>query len=66
MRYFRCKNPIVKSNFKHWLNELMCKYFGCLTSGPYYGMPQAHCPRCGHINKGIAYEDAEEWSEPYL
>lgn len=24
-----------------------CRWFGCRTTGPYYGMPQSHCWRCG-------------------
>jgi hypothetical protein len=62
---WNCKNPKVKPSFKQWWNELMCKWFGHRTTGYYYGMPQAHCQDCGYINKGIASDKCQEWSEPH-
>lgn len=27
----------------------LCRLLGCILYGPYYGMPQSHCWRCGMI-----------------
>lgn len=62
---WKTKNPLVKPSFKQWINEWLCSQLGHRTFGRYYGMPQAHCPNCGYINKGIASDSCLEWSEPY-
>lgn len=59
-----CKNPLVKPSFKQWFMEWFCSKVGHKTIGDYYRMPQAHCSRCGSINKGIASEGCSEWILP--
>lgn len=38
----------------------VCRVFGCTTSGPYYGMPLAHCWKCG-----MKTYSAAEWCDDY-
>lgn len=60
-------NPLIKNprSWRRQFNQWLCNKFGCIQIGPYYGMPQSHCRRCGHINKYIASSDCEEWDEPW-
>lgn len=59
------KNDLVQISRSQRFREWWCKKFSCITIGPYYGMVQSHCRRCGHKNKGIASEDCPEWSKPW-
>lgn len=60
-------NPLIL-NPKSWRRRFyqwLCNKFGCILTGPYYGMPQAHCRRCGHINRGTAKLNCDEWNIPW-
>ena len=41
-----------------------CRKYGCITTGPYYGMPQSHCRRCGKRLWG-AIDGQTEFVEPW-
>jgi len=47
---------------KFW--EWKCKKYGHITYGSYYGMPQAHCRRCGR-KTSYAADFCEEQIEPW-
>jgi hypothetical protein len=57
------KIPAIK---KHWRRfwEWQCKKYGCITIGSYYGMPQAHCRRCGK-KTSYAADFCEDKIEPW-
>ena len=57
------QNKTVPESFSQKFREWWCKKFGHLTTGPYYGMPQASCRRCGRRNEGYACESVPKWSE---
>ena len=61
---WKCKNNVVKPTFIQYWRELMCSWFGCRTTGRYYGMVQSHCPDCGK-KTFYARKESPEWSEPY-
>ncbi len=71
--YFSIKDTVVrnpyidKNSFRRKWHVWMCGKYkeNCITIGPHYGMIQSHCRRCGHVNHGIAPEDAEIWSVPW-
>jgi hypothetical protein len=47
---------------KYW--EWKCKKYGCIKYGSYYGMPQAHCRRCG-LKTSFAADFCEDRIEPW-
>ena len=51
-------NKTVAESFSQKFREWWCRKFGHITVGPYYGMAQGYCRRCGKKNEGIAYPDA--------
>jgi hypothetical protein len=57
------KNKTVPESFKQKFREFLCKWLGCIEYGPYYGMPQASCARCGHKN-WCGSEHVPEWQPP--
>lgn len=59
------KNKSVPESRFQKFREWWCKNFGHITIGPYYGMAQAHCRRCGCKNKGIAADGTPEYTEPW-
>lgn len=65
MLFFRvpAKNPLTGDTVQQRINEYLCRKRGCITTGPYYGMPQASCCFCGHKNS-CANNHVEEWSLP--
>ena len=60
----KTQNPLVKDTFKQRFYEWICKKFGHVTVGSYYGMPQAWCGRCGRRNDNIAADGVPKWSIP--
>ncbi len=50
----------IKRAYFEWL----CDKFGCITTGPYYGMPQAHCRRCGKKTY-FAADYCSDYIEPW-
>lgn len=65
--FSKVKNPLIEDNLSNRYNEWLCgkKFQNCYHIGPYYGMPQASCRRCGHKNYGIAADFISEWSLPW-
>lgn len=57
-------NPYVSDNLRRRWHVFLCRQTGCIHSGPYYGMPQAHCRRCGK-KTWSAEVNAEEWIVPW-
>jgi hypothetical protein len=58
-------NPLIKDTLRRRFHAAICRRYGHITSGPYYGMMQSHCRRCGVINKGIAADFCKDWDEPW-
>lgn len=56
------QNKTVPESKNQKFREWWCKKFGHITTGPFYGMPQSHCRRCGKRN-WCAMEDSPEYSE---
>ncbi len=50
----------LKRKFWNW----QCEKFGCLTTGPYYGMVQSHCRRCGK-KTSYANDHCKDWEAPW-
>ena len=57
------ENPLVKDTFWNRYKYWYCRKNGHVHSGPYYGMPQAICSRCGKKLSG-ANASVPNWSEP--
>ena len=56
----KIKNPkSLRRRFHVWL----CKHFGHIKHGDYYGMVQAHCRRCGAETHWNATD--EKWELPW-
>jgi len=60
----KTQNPLIEDTLRQRFKEWVCRKFGHITVGPYYGMPQAWCGRCGCRNDGIACFNAPEWHVP--
>lgn len=57
-------NPLVKNTLRRRWRRWLCKKFGCLLYGPWYGMAQASCRRCGK-RTSFAASHVPEWSLPW-
>lgn len=58
------ENPLLENTISNRLQLLSCQRNGCITHGAYYGLPQAHCRRCGGKNY-CAMDKCAEWIEPF-
>ena len=55
-------NKTVPESFSQKFREWWCSKFGHITIGPFYGMAQSSCRRCGKRNN-CASEGVPEYSE---
>jgi len=50
-REIKIKNPHVKDTWRRRRDLNICFKYGHILTGPYYGLLQNHCRRCGAPNK---------------
>jgi hypothetical protein len=62
----KSRNPLVADTLKNRYNAWLCgkEHQHCIRVGSYYGMAQAWCRRCGHVNKYLAADHVPEWNNP--